>query len=91
MSHYFTTAETAKIFDIGYRTLVRWIVDGRFGKVFQTPTHRYKISWSNIEYFCKSSGYPLPQKIPRPQVVSYKDDSDMVDIDSEEGRAILGR
>lgn len=89
MSHYFTAGETAKILDIGYRTLIRWITTGRFGHVLQTPTQRYRVSWNNIEQFCSAYGYPMPRRIPKPQ--STRKQENMIDVDSPEGRALLGK
>jgi len=86
MAYYLKPKEIAEILDVGYRTVTRWIVDGRFGEVTQTPTRRYKVSWDNIVFFCTENKYPLPTKIPKHERTS---GIEFVSVDSEQGQSLL--
>lgn len=84
--YYFSPSETSEILDIGYRTLLRWLEEGRFGKVLRTPTRRYRISWDNIKHFCTKNGYEVPDKIPRPRQTKK---IEWVSVSSKEAKVLL--
>ena len=88
MDYYMTPGEVSSIMKIGYRTLIRWIESGEFGEVLRTPTRRYRLTWGNVEYFCKSRDYPLPDKIPAPKKMEAKE-IDLIPVKSKKAQALI--